>query len=162
MKKIYLILLLLISNFVLIGQVTTPTKSELKKLFRKNIDQESRREITLSNPWVINNHNSNYFKSDTITLINSHFYQDKYDFCEVVNWSFYRKNKFLLTESQTCKEPSSAAISTENSFKKLAIKEEAIGLVLQIHNSNNQINRFLVLSILKTETRTEITLKRLV
>jgi hypothetical protein len=41
MKEIYLRLILLISNSALIGQITTPIKSELKKLFRKSIDQGS-------------------------------------------------------------------------------------------------------------------------
>ncbi|MFT6148389.1 MAG: hypothetical protein ACJAUH_001070 [Saprospiraceae bacterium] len=96
MKEIYLRLILLISNSALIGQITTPIKSELKKLFRKSIDQGSQRTIaTLSNPRTINNLDNSYFESDTITLINIHNFKDRCHFCKKVNWTFYKKINFI-------------------------------------------------------------------
>ncbi|AGC76778.1 hypothetical protein LX97_01435 [Nonlabens dokdonensis] len=89
--------------------------SELEKTFRKSIEQDSKRSIrTLSNPWVINNTDSLFFKSDIVKLINPKT-QFQFDFCKKINWSFYKKDKFYQVESQDCQEPTTAKVADENS-----------------------------------------------
>lgn len=60
------------------AQNTNPEKSELKKILRKSIDQESRKMIsTISNPWIINNTDSFYFKADTINIKKHYNYNNR-------------------------------------------------------------------------------------
>lgn len=156
---IYMILLLISTS--LSAQNLNPKKGELKKRFRKSIVQDSRKKIsTLSNPWVIDNTDSLYFKAITIKLINPKK-QYEFDFCEYVNWSFFRNDQFYLTESQTCREPSSAKAIIVNSRHWITIKESDYGLILETHNSHGIVDRFWVVSISKTEIKDEIILMRL-
>ena len=98
-------------------------KTELIKLFRESIAQDSRKTIlTISNPWVTNNKDSLYYKADTLRFINVKKTPYKYNFCEKVNWTFYRNDKFYLVESQTCREPSSAKYSIKNNQFRIEIK----------------------------------------
>ena len=133
----------------------------MKKILRKSIEQDSRRSIsTLSNPWVIDNTDSLFFKTDTVKLTNVKA-QYKYDFCEKINWSFYEKDKFYQVESQTCREPSSAKVSDENSRHWITIKKTELGLILNTYNLNVLIDQFLVLSINQNNIKDEIVLKRI-
>ena len=52
-------------------------------------------------------------------------------------------------------------VGSLDDFYELKVENEPIGLIIQIDNSTNSINRFLVLSIIRIETRTEVILKRL-
>ena len=143
------------------AQNLNPKKSELKKLFRKSIAQESRKKITtVSNPWVIDNTDSLYFKSDTLKLINIKK-QYKYDFCEKINWTFYRNKKFYLGETQTCREPSSGKAGNELSWHSIKMKKTDDGLILSTYNFNGILDQFLVLSINQSEIKDEIILTRL-
>tara|TARA_A100000171_G_C2054520_1_gene106842 strand:+ start:75 stop:563 length:489 start_codon:yes stop_codon:yes gene_type:complete len=161
MNRFTILILLLSIGTNLIAQNQEIKKSELKKIFRKSIKQDSRRNIsTLSNPWVINNTDSLFFKADTIKLINFKT-QYKYDFCEKINWSFYKKDKFYQVESQTCREPSSAKVSNENSRFWITITKNDFGLILNTYNLNGLIDRFLVLLINQNEIKDEIVLKRI-
>ena len=156
---IFVISLAIGSN--LFGQNIHLKKSKLRKIFRKSIEQDSRKSIsTLSNPWVIDNTDSLFFKADTIKLINIKT-QYKYDFCEKVNWSFYKKHKFHQVESQTCREPSSAKVSNKNNRHWITIKKTELGLILNTYNLSGLIDRFLVLSINRDKIKDEIVLRRI-
>jgi hypothetical protein len=161
MNRYIIFVILFLIGTSLSAQNLNPRKSQLKKIFRKSISQDSRKTIsTLSNPWVIDNTDNLYFKADTIKLINIKM-QYKYDFCQKVNWSFYRNSKFYLVESQTFREPSSAKVSNENSRYWVRIKRNNIGLILTTYNISGMIDQFLVISINRNETKDEIKLKRL-
>ena len=163
MNTKYLILNIVISLLItssIFAQNQKVKKSELNKIFRKSIAQDSRKTIsTPSNPWVIDNTDSLFFKTDTVKLINIHK-QYQYDFCEKINWSFYRKAKFYQVESQECREPASGKISDENSRHWITIKRTDVGLVLTTYNLLGIVDQFLVLSIVQNETKDEILLKR--
>ena len=161
MNRFTILILLLSIGSSLSAQNQKIKKSELKKVFRKSIEQDSRRSIsTLSNPWIINNTDSLFFKADTIKLINIKA-QYKYDFCEKINWSFYKKDKFYQVESQTCREPSSAKVGDENSQHWITITKSDLGLILSTQNLTGIIDRFLVLSINRNDVKDEIVLKRI-
>ena len=143
------------------AQNLNPKKSELKKIFRKSISQDSRKVITtVSNPWVIDNTDSLYFKAVTIKLINIKK-QYRYEFCEKINWTFYRNSKFYLGETQTCREPASGKAGNEYNWYSIKIKKTDVGLILETYNLNGIVDRFLVISINRYETKDEIILKRL-
>ena len=161
MNRFIFLLILLAMGSSLSAQNLHPKKSVLKKIFLKSIEQNSRRSIsTLSNPWVIDNTDNLFFKADTVKLTNI---KDgfTYDFCEKINWSFYRKDKFYQVESQTCREPSSSKVSSENSRNWIIIKKTELGLILNTYNLNGLIDQFLVLSINRNKIKDEIVLKRI-
>ncbi|MFK7747613.1 MAG: hypothetical protein AB8B65_04435 [Kordia sp.] len=161
MMKRLILILIFITGFIVPAQNKSVKKSELKRIFRKSIDQESRRRVsTLSNPWVINNTDSLYFKADTIKLINI---KKKYKlpFCKKINWSFFRKDKFHLVDSQSCKEPSTAKIGTALNRYWVKIKKTDIGLILTTHNISGVVDQFLVISINQNVYVDEILLKRI-
>jgi hypothetical protein len=143
------------------AQNLNPKKSELKKIFRKSISQNSRKIVTTdSNPWVIDNTDSIYFKADTIKLINIKK-QYKYEFCEKINWTFYRNTKFYLGETQTCREPSSGKAGNEYNWYSIEFEKTDFGLTLITSNLSGIVDRFLVISISRNEIKDEIVLKRI-
>ncbi|WP_348723580.1 hypothetical protein [Tenacibaculum sp. 190524A05c] len=146
----------------LFSQKINPEKDALKKLFRESIKQDSSGSIsTLSNPWIIDNTDNLFFKTDTVKLINIKDVTYKYEFCNFINWSFFKKDKFFQVESQTCTEPSSVKVSDEYSLHWVTIKQTELGLILNTYKSNGLKDRFLVLSINRNKKTDEIVLKRI-
>ncbi|MEM6684829.1 MAG: hypothetical protein AAF617_03450 [Bacteroidota bacterium] len=133
----------------------------MKKLFRESIRQKSRKKILqLSNPWVTDNTDNFYVKTDTVRLINPKK-QYQLDFCQEVNWSFFRSDSFYMVESQSCKEPTSAKVSKPSDRHEVKIKKTAAGLTLTLRNIYGIADRFLVISIEQNEQFDAILLKRL-
>jgi len=162
MNKYIFIFILLLTDLNLSSQNLTYKKTELKKIFRESIEQKSKKIISLdSNPWVTNNTDSMFYKADTIKLINLKEAPYNYGFCQIINWTFFKKDKFYLIESQTCKEPSSAKAGNASNFYIFKIRETEKGLILETYNSFGIENNYLVIGITKNETSNEILLKRI-
>jgi hypothetical protein len=162
MNRFIIFVILFSIGSILSAQNPKPKKSDLKKLIRKSINQDSRKTITtISNPWVTDNQDSLYYKADTLRLINIKKRPYKYNFCEKVNWTFYRNNQMFLIESQTCREPTTANVSNEKSKIRIEIKKTDLGLILATFDLNGIVSEYLVLSISRNEMEDEIVLKRL-
>jgi hypothetical protein len=148
----------LISN--VFGQDSHPTKSELNKAFKKSIEQDLKnRIITHSNPWIIINDDSLYFKSDLIKLYQYQTSNKLSKVCKTLNWSFYKKNKFVLTKAEKCKEPPTIEGNLKENWFETKIEKNDLGLILEIYNKNKLADRFRVIEI--NNDKTLITLKRL-
>lgn len=161
MVRYLLVPVLLSIGMSLFAQNQEVRKSELNKLFRKSISQDSKRVIqTVSNPWISDNTDGLFFKADTIRLINVKKQYIK-TFCETINWSFYDADRFYQIESQTCNEPSSTKVSDENNDRRMTVEKTDKGVVLITYNLSGLIERFLVLSIYKSEIKDEILLIRM-
>jgi hypothetical protein len=137
-----------------------PTKFELITLFKNSIEQDSRKLITTySNPWFVDNGNESYYKSDTITLTNFINWNDL-KICETVNWTFYKKDKFILTKAQHCKEPPSVQVSKEDDWCNIEISQNELGLFMKLYNNKVLMEEFKVLNIVKEPDKTKIILTR--
>jgi len=144
MKKSILILLFLIAHYSY-GQNVPLTKENLFKKFKESIKQNSKNSITTnSNPWVICNDDSLYYKSDTLKLTpHSNNYPDCKCSC-FIDWTFYKKGAFILTK-EFINEP--RQISVAQDWYVIKLLEKNKDLILETYNQNKVIEQFKVLSI---------------
>ena len=149
-------------TFYCFGQEYNVTKFELNKVFRKSIIQESRKSIfTLSNPWVTDNTDSLYYKAEVIKLTNFKSSPERVNFCNKVNWTFYKNNNFIFKESQTCNEPSSSKVVTEKDWIEIILVKSESKLILELYNVNTLIEKFEVISLDYSELKIDLTLRRM-
>lgn len=158
MKKGFILILMIFPIIDIIAQ--SPTKADLRRLFKNSIEQDSRKLIsTYSNPWFVDNGNDSYYKSDTITLIYSMKGNDLI-LCQTVNWTFYKKEKFILTKAQHCNEPPTVEVNKEDIWFNIEIRQTDSGLFLELYSKNELKEEFKVLDIIKEPDRTKIVLIR--
>ena len=157
---IRIVTLLLITCSVY-SQNSNPKKSEVRKLFKESILQNDTNVITtVSNPWLTDNKDSLFFKADTIRLINPD-YRYRHGLCEVVAWTFYRKDKFSQDLGQICKEPPAYRVSKEDSRHSIDLRNTESGVVMITTNAEGVINKYLVIKIERSKDMDEMTLLRL-
>lgn|GEM_PF-1612500 len=160
MNSFIKILIFLLVSFSAFSQNNEFSKSDLKRLFKKSILQNSKKSIsTYSNPWVSDNTDSLYYKSDTIKLYGFKTKPYLADFCESVNWSFYEKSKFFLAKAHFCKEPPTVTANAEHfNIKFLKTKTE---FIIELYKLNILTDKFKVLEIINNDLQKTIILKRL-
>ena len=129
------------------GQTFTPTKKQVFKILKSSIKQDSRSRVnTNSNPWVICNDDSAYYKSDTIKL---YPYSNNYPDCKChcfIDWTFYKKKAFVFTR-EYIDEPRRISVTNADNWYVMKLSKRSDGLVLEIYNGNKFIERFKVISI---------------
>jgi hypothetical protein len=152
----FIILILFFCAHISQGQTSQPTKIQLLKAFKSSIRQSSKSKIsTNSNPWVVCNDDSLYYKSDTIRLYpNSNNYPDCKCSC-YVDWIFYKKDAFILTREFT-NEPRRVKVTKAYDWYTIKLLETNEGLILEMYNQNSFIERFKVVDI-----TSKVILKRL-
>jgi hypothetical protein len=102
MTKIFFFIFL-ISGRSLWGQNANPTKSQLLHTLIKSIQQKTKGKVLIgSNPWVVCNKDSSFYKSDTLQLYNNVNYYYYSNCCEFVDFTFYKKNAFVANKTQVC------------------------------------------------------------
>src|SRR5690554_4342089 len=101
--KNFIVVFTILLGFAGYSQNESVTKSTLLKAFKKSIEQKKGSIRTLSNPWHTDNTDSTYYKQGTISLRNGKSYKGNY--CYVINWTFYEKDKFVLADADYCNEP---------------------------------------------------------
>ena len=146
--KNFLLLFILCSNQNLFGQNSELTKTNLLKVFKASIYQDSKTKIrTNSNPWIVCNKDSAFYKSESILLSNNSasFYHS--NCCNFINWTFYKGDAFVLTKEQTCNEPSTTDITKPEDWFKVKVSKIGQDLILETFNQNKLINKFKVIFI---------------
>jgi hypothetical protein len=144
MKKYSLLIILI--GFNSIAQKNYTSKSLLSKTFKNSVDQiDNKRVSTYSNPWISNNMDSIYYKKDTIIFKNEKSYNR--DFCKTINWSFYKKNAFVLSDADFCNEPPTMKVVKDENWFTVKIIEDQNVLYLKLYNRNKLIEKFKVLSL---------------
>jgi hypothetical protein len=148
MRKLALISLILFVSYLSSGQSFRPTKRELIKAFKKSIEQNERNVFhSDSNPWIIDNKDSSYFKSDTLKFVNFNHEFLRQRVCQPLNWTFYKKDRFVLSSGNLCDEPTFMHVSRAEDWYKIKITETKSDLILEIYNSDKQADRFSVVSL---------------
>ncbi len=164
-KKIF-IFIILTSNFAF-SQVSEKVKISEKnilKIFKSTIQQDKGNKIKItSNPWFTDQ--NTYLKTDTIIFTNSNNFNR--DYCRVINWTFYKKNKFIRSFGNYCDEPPTEKVTNKNDHFDLKIIENQQKTILELSNQGKVIEKFEIISLEKTqslsyknEIKYKLTLKR--
>ncbi len=131
----------------LFGQNTSPTKKELLNTFKQSIQQDKKNH-SISNPWVICNKDSSFFKSETIQLINNeNYYYHSNDCCHFIDWTFYKKDKFVQASVEICKEPTSASVTSANDNYRINLSNNGHDLLMTTTNPIQVTQNYKVVSI---------------
>ena len=127
------------------------SKNSLSKVFEQTIIQTKKGIIqTDSIPWFTDNSNDVYFKNDTITFVNAKTF--KRDFCKIINWTFYKKDSFVIGNADYCNEPPSKRAIKSTDWINLKNYNYENDLILELYNQNKLIEKFKVLSIQKNQS----------
>ncbi len=163
MREVTLISFILFLTYFSSGQSFPPTKKELIKAFKKSIEQNERHVFhSDSNPWIHDNKDSSYFKSDTLKFVNFNHKFPKQRVCSPVNWTFYKKDRFVLSSGNLCNEPTFMHVIEAKDWFLTKIIETRTELILEIFNSHKLVERFSVVSLKEHEDLTKtLTLVRL-
>nr|WP_294780720.1 hypothetical protein [uncultured Flavobacterium sp.] len=131
-------------------QKTTVFRDELLKTFKKTIDQNRKTINTNSNPWFTDNTNGNYYKNDTIILKNGKSYNR--DYCKIINWTFYKKDAFIIGYADYCGEPPTQKVIKPENWINLKLYNSADDLVLELYNMNKLLEKFKVISLQRNQS----------
>ncbi|WDF48118.1 hypothetical protein PQ459_06450 [Chryseobacterium sp. KACC 21268] len=140
-----LLFLILICNFhFAFSQDLNAQKSALEKVFTKSIHQPRKSKISIGeNSWKLCIETT----SNEIFLYETKF--EKFsDCCQYINWTFYKKNKFIKNISNLCSEPPLSTVTTGDDWYTIGYTIESNNLILNIISKNNT-EKFVVEEILK-------------
>ncbi|RYU95001.1 hypothetical protein [Emticicia agri] len=139
----------------LFGQALRPSKTQLFKIFKSSINQDSKRSGNLrSDSWLIPNKDSSFYTSDTLYLydvsnylnraeVHNYYIQTK-NCCDFVALVFYRKTAFAHVEQNIC--AARAKVVTNKDFYTIAIVEENNQTIMRILQHNQLIYTFNVIA----------------
>ncbi len=138
--RILLIVLSLLTNFFLYGQVNSPGKTAVLEVIKQGIHQKpgykngNSCENGLCGEWFTKNRDSSFYKDDTLKIYNSsNIMYDTNHYCYFKIWEFARSNKFSQHGIEICHEPPvstmEASFSMEfftgnNKWKRIPIAPE--------------------------------------
>jgi hypothetical protein len=126
------------------------SKKEIEKIFKKSILQPKKSKINIGeNSWKICIDNS----KNEINLYEGKF-ENYTDCCRYTNWTFYRKNKFIKSESHPCSEPPLSSVTTLDDWYEIEFKDSQ-SLILII-KSKTITEEFIVKEIQKRKDNLHI------
>jgi hypothetical protein len=165
----FLFILPLLISISCFGQTKNYSEKDVYRIFKKSISQREKNKISIpSNPWFFCNRDSSFYLNDTLRLVSNSYHNHKLvNCCDYVGWTFYKKDKFISTRLQLCKEPTSASATRDNDRFDLKVLSADNYLILSIFNNNKLMESFKIIDIssFKQEdmdlTSTVITLFRL-
>ncbi|MFN5773800.1 hypothetical protein, partial [Flavobacterium sp.] len=106
MNNYKLIYILFLFPICLFAQIK-PTKYTLQKIVKNSVVEMKNGKLSLpsNKSWEFNNIDSLYFKKDTLNAFVYKKGTKHKSLCEVVDWTFYRKNALVFGQGSNCKEP---------------------------------------------------------
>ena len=148
MTRLLLIIWLLFPNCTF-GQTKKYSEKNVYQLFKKSIVQSDKKKINIpSNPWLFCNKDSSFYLTDTLRLVSNSYYDHKLiNCCDYIGWTFYQKNKFILTRLQLCKEPTTASAIKDNDDFSLKVSSADNYLTLSIFNNMKLTENFKIIDI---------------
>jgi hypothetical protein len=163
MNNYRLIYIVFIFPICLFAQIK-PTKSTIQKIVKNSIVEMKKGKLSLpsSKSWEFNNIDSLYFKKDTLK---AYVYKEgtkHKSLCEVVDWTFYRKNAFVLGQGSNCKEPTTRKVTRNpKDFYKIAIYTVENETMIDILSYDKMIvESFILIEVTEAEDFTEIKMVR--
>jgi len=136
-------LLVLFFGQKLFGQALKPTKAQLIEIFKSSIHQDSKRKIqTDSNPWLICNKDSSFYKLDTLYLYDNHnYYYQPENCCDFIGWTFYKTTAIVQREIHICNEPPTAKMITDKDFYIIAVTEQNNQAVIKVFRKKQLVDK---------------------
>lgn len=122
------------------------SKPNIYNIFQETVEQDKDFPTTL---WFSDNTNDKYFKSDTIKLIHANSY--KRDYCNIINWTFQKKDEMIRTFADYCEEPPTAKVTTENDYFEVRISEKKSNTFLELYNKKRLVEKFKIESLVKNQ-----------
>jgi hypothetical protein len=138
-------------------------KKSISQILKNSIDQPKKGKITFaSNPWIINNKDSSYYKLDTIKAFNRNRKYSSINICEAVEWTFYKEDSFAFEKAHYCKEPASRnVIKLPQDLLKIKITEQYDKIYLELFDFEKKlVEKFQIISIEEKNLITVLTLVR--
>ncbi len=120
------------------------TKDSLDFVFKETLAKSRNAVSNATNNWRYDNSNDDYFKQDTIILNTARSY--KMNYCNGINWSFYKKKRFIVEFTQ-CNEPPTKLRSKEEDYMRLQIKQRSNKFYLRLLNKNGLSDEFEILNL---------------
>lgn len=121
------------------------TKDSLDFVFKETLVKSRNAVSDATNSWRYDNSNEDYFKKDTIILNTARSY--KMDYCNGINWSFYKEKYFILEFTQHCNEPPTKLKSKEEDYMRLEIMQRERKIYLRLLNKNGLADEFELLDL---------------
>jgi hypothetical protein len=144
-----LILLIAILNSInSYGQTKPYSENEIYALFKNSISQTEKGKIEVpSNPWLICNQDSSFFRKDTIRVCSNSYYRNSLNCCQYIAWTFYDKDKFISTNLELCKEPTTASATKDKDYFKILVVSADNYLIISTFNNDQLKDSFKLLSV---------------
>ncbi|RYJ36441.1 hypothetical protein NU08_4507 [Flavobacterium anhuiense] len=162
MKKLQFLFIVFLLPFLLLSQ-NKISKSEVQKIIKESQIQKKNGRISLPSikSWKFNNTDSLYFKSDTLIAIQNKT-NTQNDFCEFIDWTFYRKNAFILGNTSYCEEPHSRLVTKypEDYFYIAVYQIENRTMIDMLRNDKMIVDSFNVIEIENNDEFLKIKLVR--
>jgi hypothetical protein len=121
------------------------TKDSLDFVFKETLAKSRNAVSNATNNWRYDNSNDDYFKQDTIILNTARSY--KINYCNGINWSFYKEKRFILEFTQHCNEPPTKLRSKKEDYMRLQIKQRSNKFYLRLLNKNGLSDEFEILNL---------------
>ncbi len=86
-------------------------------------------------------------------------HKNKSNICSSINWSFYKKNEFVLTFAEMCKEPTQ--ISANNKFYYIDVTNSKQDIILDVIYKNQIEDTFVVKTLVDYDDKIVLVLKRI-
>ena len=149
--KTFLITFLTFSSF-LFSQKITLSKSQILKIFKSTIKQNDRNKISVgSNSWFTDNTNNKYFNEKIIEFKNAPSF--KRDYCKIIDWTFYKKDSFIVGDADYCNEPPMQKVTKPENYIKLKLEVKNSAIFLCLFNNDKLVDKFLIISLEKVKSQ---------
>lgn len=121
------------------------TKDSLDFVFKETLAKSRNAVSDATNNWRYDNSKDDYFKQDTIILNTARSYTMNY--CNGINWSFYKEKRFILEFTQYCNEPPTKLRSKKEDYMRLKIKQRRNKFYLRLLNKDGLSDEFEILDL---------------
>ncbi|WP_156879235.1 hypothetical protein [Salinimicrobium xinjiangense] len=123
------------------------SKNELKKVLEETLSKSRDFVPNATNSWFYDNSENDYKTRDTLILNTARSH--KRDYCQTIDWTFYKWNKFRLEVADYCNEPPTKLASKDEDNFQLLIKEMDGKINLLVQNQNGIQDKFEVVEFKK-------------
>ena len=128
---------------------TAVSKDSLDVIFKETLQKARNAVSDATNNWRYDNSEDDYLKKDTLIFNTARSYRMNY--CNGVNWSFYKEKQFILEFAQYCNEPPTKLISKKEDYMTLQIERRSNKYYLNLLNANGLFETFEVSELKKNQ-----------
>ena len=152
MKETIIFILLCLTTKLSMSQ-TAVSKDSLDIIFKETLQKARNAVSDATNNWRYDNSKDDYLKKDTLIFNTARSYRMNY--CNGVNWSFYKEKQFILEFAQYCNEPPTNLISKQEDYMTLQIERRSNKYYLNLLNANGVFETFEVSELRRNQPLSE-------